>query len=365
MEKFLFCGGGTGGHIYPAIAVANSIKAQNAKAEFLFVGSNKGIDASILQKSEYPFQLIHIGPINGVSRVRQLFSLLQLVIAIFHCMWIIQKFKASAVIGFGGFVSGPMMIAALILRKKTAIWEANAAPGLVNRKLGKYIGRAYLSFTDKNKIFKDSAIRIVGTPSRFSAKKNDNSNFDSKHRALRILVFGGSQGARALNECIVAYLQSIMKKESKVQLEQIEILHQTGQAEFEKFQASYVGLPNTYVCQAYVHDMDAKLAWADLVICRSGASTINEISICAKAAILVPLPWAADNHQYHNAMQLVEQNAAILLEQKSLNIKVLDQKILELIENPKLLIDLQNNIKKLAKPDAAKNMANDLMAYVQ
>jgi UDP-N-acetylglucosamine--N-acetylmuramyl-(pentapeptide) pyrophosphoryl-undecaprenol N-acetylglucosamine transferase len=319
-ETYVIAGGGTGGHVYPALAIAMAIRTQNPLAKIHFVGTQKGIESRLVPQAGYPLHCLPAGTLKNTNLIARLKTLFAMPMAFIKSARLIRELKPRAVLGVGGYASGPFVMMASLLGVKTAVWEPNAYPGWTNRLLIPFVQRAFVVFENAGKIFPSSKVTYVGMPIR----KEIAPRSREAHSKLRVLVFGGSQGARGINTVVA---QAVAQGGSW--MEGIELVHQTGKLDFEKIKESYVGAPEGFSVLPYLDDMDQRYAWADIVICRSGASTVAELAAAQKCAILIPFPFASDNHQEKNAESLVEKGAAQMVLQKDFTL----EKFLALMED--------------------------------
>jgi len=322
-KTIVITGGGTGGHIYPGLAIAQELRKTHPEFDIHFVGAYGGLEEKIWPKYDFPYHLIRIGRLhNSVGVVQQIKTMFRMPISLWNAVRLFWKIKPAVVLGVGGFASGPFLLISWILGAKTALWEANAHPGLTNRWLSRIVNTSFIVFGEAAANLPARKIVESGMPVReeFFAP----AALGPSER-LRVLVFGGSQGARALNEVVVA----MVKKYPRLYTD-IAIKHQTGGRDFERMQSLYGLLQDKVELVEYIHDMPSELKKFDLVVCRSGASTVAEVIACRKPAVFVPLPTAADNHQFVNAKVVADKHAAIVVEQKDLNEDMLYKLLLQL-----------------------------------
>ncbi len=308
----IIAGGGTGGHIYPGVAIARAIQRLNSNVEIHFVGSYGGLEEKIIPREGFALHLVSVGRLHkSVSKLTRLMTLIKMPIALLQCLMTLWKLKPSSVLGVGGFASGPMLLVASLMGYRTYIWEPNAMPGMANRLLSRVVTETLLVFEEARKYLRARKFRKVGIPVRFSL----DSKVPSLASKLKVLVFGGSQGAHAINQIVFQAMQN------GLQQKQIELIHQTGPRDFSEAQKIYENASPQFQCFEYLHDMKERYQWCDLVIARSGASTVAEVIACRKAAVFIPLPTAADDHQRKNAEVLVKKNAAEMILQKDLTVE--------------------------------------------
>jgi UDP-N-acetylglucosamine--N-acetylmuramyl-(pentapeptide) pyrophosphoryl-undecaprenol N-acetylglucosamine transferase len=326
-KTVVITGGGTGGHIYPGLAMAQELNRLYPEIEVHFVGATGGLEEKILPNSGFKYHLIKVGRLHSsVGRLQQLKTLLYMPISLFHAWRIFLQLKPVAVLGVGGFASGPFLLIGWLMRARTALWEPNAHPGLTNRWLSRLVDICFVVFAEARDVLHSARVIEVGLPVRQEFFENEKTvNTGGK---LKVLIFGGSQGARAINEVIV----NLITAHPEI-LEKIEIRHQTGSRDFRRIQNAYGRLVSQVTVLEYINDMPLELHNADLVICRSGASTVAEIVACQKPAIFIPLPTAADNHQFKNAEVLARKQAGILIEQKDLSVGKLRDCLLDFCDH--------------------------------
>lgn len=359
-KNVVIAGGGTGGHIYPGIAIARALKAQHPDFEVHFVGTPTGLENKIVPREGFPLHHINIGKLNHAGGLKsKIMTLLGIPRAFVQSIALLMELKPQAVLGVGGYASGPFVLVASLLGFRTAIWEPNAFPGMTNRWLSRVVGKSFVVFEDAAKFLKSKTISQVGLPIRKEvedlAQKVPANETGVDKTEFKILVFGGSQGARSIN---TAVQEAVLKGGSW--LENTKIVHQTGPADFAKVSAAYQGQTQV-TAHEYLYEMEKNYAWADLIICRAGASTVAEVAACGKPAIFIPLPWAADDHQRKNAESLFDQKAAAMILQKDLTPDSLIQKIEALKKDSQAREEMRKNLTKFYKPQAAEKMAELLL----
>ena len=324
--KILIAGGGTGGHLYPALAIAKEVQKQRPDAEIHFVGTELGLEKKIIPREGFPLHFVSIGRLNQVSLSEKVKTLLRLPLAFFQALMLILRLRPDVILGVGGYASGPALFVGALLRYRTIIWEPNAYPGLANRWLSRYVNMACVVFEKAAAHLQAKQIVQIALPVR-----EDIENMKERvprSANFRVLVFGGSQGSKAINDAIIG-----LWRENGPWLKTTEFVHQTGTQEFERVSTEYAKLGVTsqqVATHEFLHDMPERYRWADLVIARSGTGTLSELAAAGKASILIPLPTAADDHQRKNAEVMVQRNAAKMILQKELTAEKLRQMILEL-----------------------------------
>ena len=347
--RILIAGGGTGGHVIPALAIARELRDQH-RADVRFVGTSRGIETSLVPEGGFALELIHVGQLKGVSLGKRLRTLADLPLGLRHCATLLRIFRPHVVIGVGGYASGPAMLAAILLRMPTLAFEPNAVPGLANRIVGRLVSAAAVNFSQTSIYFRNA--EVTGIPVR-------KEFFDLPERSAaappRLLVFGGSQGARALNLGMPRIAAQLLE-----QVPGLSIVHQSGHGSQAKVRDAYLKAgadPGRFTVHEFISDMPGEFAQADLVLCRSGASTVAELAAACKPSVLVPFPQAADDHQRRNADVLVTAGAARLMVQAELTPKKLLAELKALLENRPLLEHMGQQAKKLAHPDAVQQIA--------
>lgn len=364
-KKIIIAGGGTGGHIYPGVAIARAIQRLDPSVEIHFAGARGGLEEKIIPRENFPLHLIDIGKLHSsVGLKTRLLTLLKLPLSFLQALQIVRKLKPAAVLGVGGFASGPVLFVASLLGYRTLIWEPNAHPGMANRMLSRFVRECLLVFEDAAKYLNSKNIQRSGLPVRASIALKRRVAGESAalvtRAKLRVLVFGGSQGARAINTVVS---EAICR--SGTLLEQIELVHQTGTYDFAKVKEAYAGLSGQVECLEYLHDMDARYAWADLVVCRAGASTVAEICAARKAAVFIPLPTAADNHQQRNAEVLVRKNAAVMFLQKDFTAESFTNLIADFYSHREKIVELEKNVAQFDFERADEHIARHLLKDVE
>ncbi|MGB9148574.1 MAG: undecaprenyldiphospho-muramoylpentapeptide beta-N-acetylglucosaminyltransferase [Acidobacteriaceae bacterium] len=352
--RFLIAGGGTGGHIIPALAIADELKARFG-AEILFVGTARGLESRLVPQAGYRLELIRAGQLNRVSLGTRMRTLVDLPRGFLQCVGLLRSFRPDAVIGVGGYASGPMMGAAILKGVPTLAFEPNAVPGMANRLVGRWVKAAAVNFAPAAQYFRGA--QVTGIPVRAEFFRLEAR---PEGAASHLLVFGGSQGARVLN--------AMMPKIAAALLEAVPgltLLHQAGARHAEATLAAYdtSGAPrNRWRVEAFLDDMPRQFAAADLVLSRSGASTVAELCAAGKPAVLIPFPQAADDHQRRNAEVLAEAGAAEMLLELELTPERLLRTLTDLLRSPEKLREMAEKARALAHPDAAERIAAMAMA---
>jgi UDP-N-acetylglucosamine--N-acetylmuramyl-(pentapeptide) pyrophosphoryl-undecaprenol N-acetylglucosamine transferase len=367
--RVLIVGGGTGGHVIPALAIADELRGRYG-AEVRFVGTARGFETRLVPAAGYELELIHVGQLKGVSLARRLRTLLDLPLGVRRCFEILNTFEPNVVVGVGGYASGPGMVAALLKRIPTLAFEPNAAPGLANRLVGKRVSAAAVSFAPACEYFRNA--RVTGIPVRkeFFAVEPTFAELAEMVRPglqyiapndaayptrLNLLVFGGSQGARIFNTIMPRIAPALFKM-----VPNLFILHQAGARHSEITEAAYreSGADSSrWEVHAFLDDMPKRFAWANLILSRSGASTVAELCAAGRPALLIPFAQATDDHQRKNADVMVSGGAAEIRLEDELDDSRLLSHLSGLLLAPVRVAQMGANAKALAKPNAAADIA--------
>lgn len=363
MNKFFIAAGGTGGHIYPGIALAESLKKKDPQSQIYFVGTPHGLENKIVGSKGYPILHLKIGRLNkNVSRFERILTVLQLPLSFLKSLTLLIKYRPKAVIGVGGHASGPMLLMASLIQVPTVIWEPNAMPGMANRLLAKFVSLACIVFPESKKFMRARRFFEVGLPLRAEIETFASRPVqDTGENQLRLLVFGGSQGARGINRVVVDFIRQFPEW-----LDHNELIHQTGPTDFEQIKTEYgrlSGHRNLEVL-SFIDDMASKYSHANLVVARSGTGTLAELAATGKPSILIPLPHAADNHQQKNAEAFVVENAAIMILQKDLTVEKFRETLLKFQEDSSFREALAKNSRRFFKPRAADKMADEIFSMI-
>lgn len=342
--KVLIAAGGTGGHIYPGIAVANEVTNRDAESEVLFVGTARGLEKKIVPDNGYQLSLIDSAGLKNVGVLGKIKGLSVLPKSFLEARKIIRQFRPHVVVGAGGYVSGPVLLMAAIMGVPTLVMDSNALPGFTNRRLAKFVDRAALTFQEAMPFFGKKGV-VTGNPVRKEffeiLPKVRNGN-------CHILIFGGSQGARAINNAMADALPLLADH-----AEELTITHQTGEADFERIRDAYSTSNFPADVRPFISDIFIEFGKADLIICRAGATTCAELSAAGKASIMIPFPGAADNHQQRNAEALQNAGASKMILQKDLTPGELANHIRVYLQDPESVTEMEAEARKLGRPDAA------------
>ena len=361
--RVLLSGGGTGGHVYPAIAIANRIKEQYPDAEIIFVGTEKGIESEIVPKYGYELKTVTVQgfkrkiDFDNVKRVFKLFKGLE------QSRKVVKKFKPDVVIGTGGYVSGPVLFNAAMSKVPTVIHEQNSFPGVTNKILSKVVTRVLTSFEDSHERFPEGSrdkLVLTGNPVRkeiLVARKNiARKNLGISEDKKMVLCYGGSGGSEEINDAMKVVIENMVK-------EDIAFIFATGKYYYEEFTKSieYLNLKPYQQVVPYLEDMANALAASDLVIGSAGAISLAKITALGKPSIIIPKAYTAENHQEYNAKSIESKGAGIAILEKDLTPKTLNETVFRLLGDRELLIDMENASKKIGKPEAIDLICDEII----
>lgn len=342
--RVLIAGGGTGGHVIPGLAIGRELRDRHG-AEVRFLGTSRGLETRLVPAEGFGLELIRVGQLKGVSLATRARTLGDLPLGVWRCVRLLRVYKPQVVVGVGGYASGPAMLAAVLLRVPTLVYEPNAAPGLANRLVGKMVSAAAVSFPESRRFFRNAV--VTGVPVRpefFAIPSRDAA------AAPQLLVFGGSQGARALNRRIAEVLAALLER-----VPGLTVVHQAGarhalatEATFRESGAD----PARWRVVPFLDDMAARMAEASLVVCRSGATSVAELAGAGKPSLLVPFPQAADDHQRRNAEAFAREGAAAMLLEAEMSAERLLDRLTELLGDTRGLEEMAVRARALGKPEA-------------
>ncbi len=363
MSKVIISGGGTGGHIFPALAIAHALKKIHPETEILFVGAEGKMEMEKVPAAGY--EIIGL-PIAGIKRslsIDNLFFPVKLIKSLSKANSILKSFQPDIAIGVGGYASGPMLFVASMNGIPTLIQEQNSYPGITNKLLSKKATKICVAYEGMDKFFQSSKIMFTGNPVREDIKDLHNKKsiaaqyFQLSESTPTLLIVGGSQGARSINKAIYAELE-------KLNDSGIQVLWQTGKSFFAQANDKIKQINSDSIkAFDFISKMDLAYSLCDLVVARAGASTVSELCIVKKPSILVPLPTAAEDHQTKNCLALVNRNAALLLKDQDAASKLINEAI-SLMNNLSKREDLAKNIAPLARPDAADTIAKEIFSII-
>jgi UDP-N-acetylglucosamine--N-acetylmuramyl-(pentapeptide) pyrophosphoryl-undecaprenol N-acetylglucosamine transferase len=355
--RILMAAGGTGGHIFPALAVADEMRRRSEdigpggrQFQIVFLGTGRGLESRVIPHAGYPLATIRAAGLKGISGWKRFLNASRLPQSALEAAKLLYRLRPSVVVGIGGYISGPVMLEAALAGIPTLLYEANAVPGFTNRALAPVVRLAAVGFEDSLAAY-GSKGRLTGHPVRREFYAVQPKIHEPPYT---VLVVGGSQGARALNHCIIESLPFFQSQGAR----NLSFIHQTGEADYNAVRAAFGNQwAGSEVC-AFIDDIAGAFSRADLIICRAGAATVAELAAAGKASILVPYPSATDQHQLHNAKTLERAGAAFVIEQKDLNPKRLADCVTGLLGNAGKLARMEEVAKSLASPQATARIAD-------
>jgi len=347
-RTILVAAGGTGGHLFPGIAVADELRRRDPSLRVVFVGTPRGLEGTLVPRAGYELVLLPILPLNAVGAVRALKGLLALPWGLWKAAATVRRLRPEAVLGVGGYAGGPVVLAAALMGVRTVILEPNARPGFTNRVLRPFVRHAACSYEEARLAFGKKGV-ITGNPVRggFAA-------LPARAHVLphTLLVFGGSQGSRIINRALVEALPRLPPPSA------LRIVHQTGPAMNAEIAGAYAAAGREAEVLPFLHDMEERLAQADLVVCRAGATTCAELTAAGKASVLIPFARSADDHQRVNAAAMQAAGAARMVEEKDLSGAALAGTIADALQSPEGLARMEAAARSLGRPDAAARVAD-------
>jgi UDP-N-acetylglucosamine--N-acetylmuramyl-(pentapeptide) pyrophosphoryl-undecaprenol N-acetylglucosamine transferase len=353
--RLLIAGGGTGGHLYPGIALAREIRRRDPEAVVVFVGTAAGVEARVVPREGFPLELIRVAGLKGKSPVARLKGFALLPLATVDAWRVISRHRPEVVVGVGGFASGPVLMLAAMRRYPTMLLEQNALPGITNRLLARVVRAAAVTFEEALQFFPGTGF-VAGNPVRpefFQAMHDAEDRGQSPRHAFRVLIFGGSQGAHAINVAMVEAAARLAAAGTR-----LAITHQTGERDVELVRAAYQRAGLEARVEAFLYEMDREMTQADLVISRAGATTLSELAAAGRPAILIPLPTATDDHQRKNAEVIARSGGADVFEERELTGERLANAILDIARDDGRRRRMSMAIRSLARPDAAARIAD-------
>jgi len=361
--RVVIAGGGTGGHLYPGIAVARELMARAGGADVSFVGTASGIESRVLPREGLALDLIRSGGLKGKSSADRLRGLLLLPQSFVDAWRVVSRRRPQLVIGVGGYSSGPVVLVAALRGVATMVLEQNAVPGLTNRLLAPFVRAAAVTYESTRSFFGSKAV-VSGNPVRpeffrAAGPSTEEAGADGGSAVVRVLVFGGSQGAHAVNVAMVEAAAELAAGRPH-----LRVTHQTGERDVEMVRAGYRAAGIAADVEPFFYDMGDRLGHADLIVCRAGATTVAEVAAVGKAAILIPLPTATDDHQRRNAEALAAAGAADVLLQTDVTGSTLARRILALAGDPAARTRMAGAARSLARPDAAKVIVDLAMELI-
>jgi len=363
IKRIMVVGGGTGGHLFPGIAVVEELRRRNPSVEVMFVGTTRGIEARVLPKLGEDLRTVDVRPWLGRKPLELLRNMALLPKSFSEARTLLKGFKPELVLGLGGYTAGPVLMMASAMRFPTALLEQNAHVGMTNRLLASTVGRAYLTYQETLPQFGSAKGRVLGNPVRRAFVEaaqlalHDPAGVEA--RARRILVVGGSQGARSLNEVVPAALAQARLSEQGV-----SVLHQTGETMRDQVKARYKELGVEAEVVTFIDDMSRAYASASLVVARAGATTLAELCAIGKPSILIPFPHAAEDHQAKNALAMQRAGASIAIRESDLTAEGLAAQVRDLMLDRSRRQDMADAARKMGRPEAAAAIVDDLCAFL-
>jgi UDP-N-acetylglucosamine--N-acetylmuramyl-(pentapeptide) pyrophosphoryl-undecaprenol N-acetylglucosamine transferase len=352
-------GGGTGGHLFPGVAVAKEIGRRFEGAEILFVTGKRKMESEVLRKAGFRQTSIAVEGMKGRGLLRGAWVALKLPWSLLQSLWIIREFSPHLVLGVGGYSAGPVCLAARVMGVPSAIHEQNSFPGVTNRLLCRVVNRVFISFEGSRKHFSGGPIHLTGNPVRAEFVTSE-TRLSRNGKPFTVVVVGGSQGARAINEAFVEAL-ALLKKRDRA----CRVIHQTGELDYERTAALYKERGLDAEVRPFIQDMAGVYGEADLVVSRAGAGAVFEMAAMGKPSLLIPYPFAANRHQETNAQFLVEAGAAEMILQENLTGEVLAERLARFMEDRTALERMGQAARSVSKPDAAQRIADLLLEMIR
>ena len=363
--RIVIAGGGTGGHLFPGIAIAQEFMTRNSNNSLLFVGTGKPFETTALSEAGFTHKHITAEGIKGRGLWNQVVSILKIPRGVFESILILKRFKPDIVVGVGGYSAGPLAIGAWLLGIKIVLHEQNILPGITNRILSRLADRIYVSFDDARTGLNPKKVLFTGNPVRKEIlqcarnQKSDEIVNSKQKRHFTILIIGGSQGAHSINMALLESIEQIKDKDK------FYFIHQTGIQDEAQAKNAYTRFDISCKVQTFFNDMARQYQKADLIICRAGATTVAEIKAIGKSAIFIPFPFAADNHQVLNARSLEKAGAAEMILEKDLSGKTLAERITFYASSPDTLRQMASRARGLGRPDAAGLIVDDCYKLIE
>ena len=347
--------GGTGGHLYPAVALAREFLRRAPTTTVLFVGTARGLESNVLAHEGFDLALISAKPVMGRGLGGAVTGLCAMPVSLWQCLRILKTRRADLVIGVGGYTSPMMVLAAALIGVMRVILEPNANPGMANKAVGPFAQRVFLAFESAADSFDRAKVRVVGTPIRKAFLEGIHQSRE-KSGPFHLLIFGGSQGAKAVNTAVMEGLPELM-----TQLPHLTVTHQTGESDLARVGEAYrrAGIESHVQVASFLYDMPAALREADLVVARAGAMTVAELTACGKPAILIPLPSAIYDHQMRNAKVMEAAGAAVVLPQSALTGPVLVRTVAAILRDPERLRVMGAASLSMRRIDAAEEIVRE------
>jgi len=360
MFRLLMAGGGTGGHLFPAVAVAEEFMRRETDTEVLFVGTGRPLEQEILGPRGFNTRKITASGFMGKSLPARLLSMAEIPVGLAQSAGILLRFKPHLIFCLGGYSAGPMGLMARCFNVPTAVHEQNSIPGMTTQILGRLADLIFISFESSRKFFPPSKTCLTGNPVRQEIMKLGEIEEKNSGDGFNLLVVGGSQGAHAVNMAVIECMKSLDQRRLE-----LSIIHQTGTADYEIVRRAYQDMKLKAEVHPFIQDMGRAYKKADLVISRAGALTVAELAALGRPAIFIPLPTAAKNHQEINALSLVEAGGAEMIRQKDLTPLLLAEKLITYMDDPATLKKMGRLAKEASRPFAAREICNICLEYLK
>jgi len=352
--RVIFAGGGTGGHLFPGLAVAREFQRRDSMTEILFVGTEQGIEARVLPREGFRLETVPVRGLKGRGIRGLADGVWGIPVGLLRSLSIIRKFRPDVVIGLGGYASGPLLLAAKLRRLHCAIMEQNLRPGFTNKLLARFVDRVFTSYGESMAYFSGGNVLATGNPVRWRQLPEV-----KRSEKFVLLVFGGSAGAHRINLAAIDALRRLTDLAAG-----LEVIHQTGAADFAAIKAAYDSLVFAAEVHPFIEKMDEAYARADLVVCRAGATTVAELTAFGKAAVLVPYPYAIYDHQRGNAQALRDRGAAEMILDQELNGELLAGRIRSYLADRKKIESMGAAARTMGRPEAAARIVDECHALV-
>lgn len=352
--RLVIAGGGTGGHLFPALAIARAVIALSPSSQVVFVGTNHGIEARIVPQTEFPILFITARGLRGTGLLNKVWGASELPKGVLKSIGILNEFRPHAVLGVGGYASGPTLAAAVLMRVPSAIQEQNSVMGTTNKILSRFVDRVFISWETTEPAPSQHKTIFTGNPVREDLLCA--ATPDTRDDKFHLLVFGGSQGARSINEAVTRHLGALAAAPSRV-----VVMHQTGPDSVDQVRRMYQQAGIEADVRDFIHEMGAAYRWADLVVCRAGASSLAEITALGKPAVVVPYPYAIGDHQAKNAAVLEGRAAVKVVPEEKLKNGALMEEVCSLMDDRDALRTMAENSRCAGRPDAAEIIARELL----
>ncbi|MGZ3608186.1 MAG: undecaprenyldiphospho-muramoylpentapeptide beta-N-acetylglucosaminyltransferase [Syntrophales bacterium] len=356
--KVIIAGGGTGGHLFPGIAIAEEFLRRDQASSILFIGTKKGLEQRVLGSTGFNLHTLDVEGIKGRGITKILGALLKIPRSLIESYRLIRAFCPDIVIGVGGYASGPAVMAAYFMGVKTAIAEQNALPGITNKILGRFVDRIFVTFPETRKWFPEKKIMVSGNPVR-AAFLAGIREAEKRAGKFTLLIFGGSQGARGINTAVLDSLSYLTEIKDN-----LKIIHQTGSADVDSLAAHYRSHGIDAEVLPFITDMARAFKSADLIICRAGATSIAEITASGKAAILIPFPHAANDHQRKNAETMIKAGAAVTIRERDISGQILAETIEKFYRHPDLIKEMEARSASLGNVRAAADIVDACLGLI-